>query len=199
MRTRSSTTALIAVIIAGSIGLTTVVQAQSRAASDSMRRWSLFGGSAFSEEAGIASLPHNLAIGASADFRLGNFPLPLRATLAFDASSRRYDDAPLRAGTLSLDAVGRPVPRFLGTQLYFLGGLGMATRSGFSNYRVLYANAYPPQAVGGYMYDQPRQTWAFVEGGLGLEIGRMFLETKLQMPVASEGYHRTPVSIGFRF
>ena len=46
----------------------------------------------------------------------------------------------------------------------------------------------------------PRMNWAFAEGGVGLEFGNhLFVQSKLQIPVASEGRTRRPVNFGIRF
>jgi len=162
-------------------------------------RWSLFGGSAPIEEGGgLMHVAHNVELGGSADFRLRQFPLPLRASLSFSQLQQDWSGAQLRFGSLSLDAVGRPVPKVLGARLYFLGGLGVGTRAA---YTTLGMRLMPgtPETFEYFGYRRARENWTFVEGGAGLELGHAFIQWKLQMPVASEGYVRAPISVGFRF
>ena len=47
--------------------------------------------------------------------------------------------------------------------------------------------------------ERPRETWAFASAGLGLDIGRAFIQLKLEHPVASQGPIVVPLNIGFRF
>ena len=166
MRTRATGSAWLAGVLLGGTLMAAPIGAQ---AVDSTLRWSLFGGTVLTPGTGLAWNTDNLALGGSADFRWRRFPLPLRATLSVSQSRERLSASRTTFGAFSLDAVGHPLPRFLGTRLYLLGGLGAGTRG------------------------------AFMEGGTGLEIGKAFIEWKLQVPVASDGYRRAPISIGFRF
>lgn len=85
----------------------------------------------------------------------------------------------LKFGTLSLDAVAHPVPKLLGTRLYLLGGLGAGTRAAYSGVvRQLMPPTYEAEQYVGFR--APRQTWSFVETGAGLELGRAFVQWKLQ-------------------
>jgi hypothetical protein len=166
---------------------------------DTTAHWSLFGGSAPVDDGGLTYLLHNVELGGSADFRLGQFPLPLRASLSFSQMQQRYwPSSTLKFGALSFDAVGHPLPKLFGAKPYFLGGLGVATRAAYTDWVMLPTNAEFTefQTVA---RTRPRQSWAFLEGGAGLELGHAFIQWKLQMPVASNGYVRAPVSIGFRF
>jgi len=195
MRMRPNMTVLAATTL---VGLTLAVGPLRAQTADSTRRWSLFGGSILAQGNALYRPPANLEVGGSGEFRVPTFPLPLRASLAFSSVDQRWTGSSLKYGTFSIDAIGRPVPRILGTQLYFLGGLGVATRAGYTGVGVRYTGfesftaEYLPVRV-------PRQNWAFLETGVGLEIGRAFVQMKLQMPVASEGIRRAPISVGFRF
>ena len=195
MHVRSNGTALLGLMLLGFQLSATAAGAQ---AVDSTHRWSLYGGTVPTEGYGHASVS-NLELGGSVDFRTRLFPLPLRANLAFGQLSSEGNDARMKFGTLSLDAVARPLPKILGAKLYLLGGLGVGTRAEYSGFN---GGSYfsPDVAPMPYtFFRQPRQTWAFLEGGIGLELGRAFFQLKRQSPVASQGYTRTPVSIGFRF
>ena len=137
----------------------------------------------------------NVEFGGSGDFRLSGFPLTLRSTLAFRQEDSDWTVTPMKFGTLSLDAIGKPVPRLFGAQLYLLGGLGVATHS---DYRAMDIVNGEPTSV--FTHSVPRETWAFGEGGLGLELGRhLFVQTKMMVPVASQGPMLMPISVGFRF
>ncbi|MCY7378067.1 MAG: hypothetical protein LH467_01855 [Gemmatimonadaceae bacterium] len=180
------------------VGITLCVGPLGAQTADSTRRWSLFGGTIVAQGTALHRPPGNLEVGGSADFRVASFPLPLRASLAFSSVEQDLSGSGLKYGTFSIDAIGRPVPRILGTQLYFLGGFGLATRA---EYTALYARytGIDPLTTEYYTSRAPRQNWAFLETGVGLEIGRAFVQMKLQMPVASAGIRRAPISVGFRF
>ena len=138
----------------------------------------------------------NVEFGGSGDFRLSGFPLTLRSTLAFRQEDSDWTVTPMKFGTLSLDAIGKPVPRLFGAQLYLLGGLGVATRS---DYRAM-VHILNGELTSVFTHSVPRETWAFGEGGLGLELGRhLFVQTKMMVPVASQGPMLMPISVGFRF
>lgn len=196
MRLRANGTVLLVVSLFGGTVMASGAAAQS---TDSTARWSLFGGSAPIEEGGLTHIAHNVELGGSADFRLRQFPLPLRASLSFSQSEQRNQfGTQMKFGSLSLDAVGHPVPKILGAKLYFLGGLGVGTRAAYTDFGLVPTNPEFTefQTVA---RKRARENWAFAEGGAGLELGHAFIQWKLQMPVASEGYVRAPISVGFRF
>ena len=149
-------------------------------AADTVHRYTLFGGTTTTSNF-TWHHPGNAEIGGSVDFRLGDFPLPLRASLAFGQEEQQIGTH-LQFGSLSLDAIARPVPTVFGTQLYLLGGLGLGTRGEYA------------RVTGG-----GQKSWSFLETGLGLERGRGFVQMKVQVPAASDGYVRIPLSVGFRF
>ena len=194
MRTRANGTVLFGLILLCSTGATRA----SAQAADSTHRWSLYGGTVPTESWSHAGV-ENLELGGSLDFRAKSFPLPLRASVAFGKMNAMGNDATMKFGTLSLDAVGRPLPKIFGTRLYVLGGGGVGIRgaySGFTGGRY-FATDVPPAPY--TLFSRPAQTWAFLEGGLGVDVGKMFFQMKLQAPVASQGYTRVPISIGFHF
>lgn len=166
---------------------------------DSVRRWSLFAGSdqhAYTHD-GLLS---NYEFGGSGDFRMGVFPLPLRATLAFSKLGLGLAGSDQRYGSFSLDAIAHPIPRIFGIRPYLLGGLGVATRAPYTGIVQGYAFPDAPQVPNaGSPFRVGRQNWAFAEVGAGLEMGRLFVQWKATTPVASEGYNRMPISIGLRF
>jgi hypothetical protein len=168
-------------------------------ATDSTRRWALFGGLEPAERVSSPTFVlHNLEFGGSGDFRIAAFPLPLRATLAFSHTDQPFRTTNLKFGTLTLDAIGRPVPKFLGTQLYLLAGIGIGTQAPYTAF-VSRPVSYDPYLTEGSVIRRPRQSWALVEGGVGLDVGRLFVQVKGQAPVASNGPWRAPFSFGFRF
>jgi hypothetical protein len=163
---------------------------------DSTPTFSIFGGKVLDQYTSNGGSLTNLEFGGSADFRLRALPVPLRATLAFRQQDRSTL-SPMKYGTLSVDAVGKPVPRIFGVQPYLLGGLGVGTRADYV--AVLYQPGSDGQMVASTRYI-PRYSWAFAEGGVGLELGRhLFVQTKLMVPVASQGQIIMPFSVGFRF
>jgi hypothetical protein len=200
MRARSGTTALVAGIVAGTMAVAADARAQAAPASrDSAPHFALFGGLPGDEHSGRI---RGFELGGSGDFRWSPIPVPLRLSLSF---SQRHDDFLFdtqRNGKASLELVMRPFPRKFGIRPYFLGGLGVATTTGFEGFVQGYTLGPPPDyalTTAYFHYDRPRQTWAFASVGMGLDIGRAFVQLKIENPVASHGPIVTPVSIGFRF
>jgi len=176
-----------------------IVQAQ---AGDSVRKFSLFAGTTLTDYTSTLARPNQFEAGGSVDFRVSAFPVALRATMAFSQEPFNFRTGVLRFGTLSLDAVTHPMKGLFGVHPYLLGGVGLGTRAEYT----FFATRYVP--VGDQMVasqteataiTQPRLNWAYAEGGGGLEFGRLFLQAKLQTPVASNGPTRISVSIGFKF
>lgn len=194
MQARHRTAALLTGIVAGTLELAVPAIAQtSTAPRDSAPHFSLFGGVAAAEQGGPES---GLEAGVSGDFRWRPVPVPLRLSVSF--SQHDMYGATLRGGKASLDLVMRPFARHFGIQPYFLGGLGIATRTGYA----YWATPYLGPNLG---FAQPlwvshgRETWAFGSLGVGLDIGRAFIQLKAENPVASQGPFVVPLNIGFRF
>ena len=160
-----------------------VARAQS---ADTVRRFSLFGGTTLTSR---QVTPWNLSqfeAGGSADFHPDAFPLTLRTTVAFSQEAANVRNGFLRFGTLSLDAVTRPGPRFLGLRPYLLGGVGVATRAEFTSYPTQFTPVDGPSTplpAKGISYDNPRLNWAYLEGGGGVEFGKIFMQLNVQQPL----------------
>ncbi|MEP6732719.1 MAG: hypothetical protein ABJE10_18895 [bacterium] len=182
------------VALAMSVGSASSLRAQG---SDSSHKFSIFGGSLVNANNSNKSLL-NTEVGGSLDFHVPNVPLTLRSTLAFRQEQNDFTVSSPKYGTLSLDVIGKPIPKIFGIQPYLLGGLGVGTRSE-------YLIAVPVYDLTGMRNDYrflafPRHTWAFAEGGVGLELGHhLFMQTKIMTPIASQGPVLMPFSVGFRF
>ena len=190
MRTRTGILAFVATLIAAALAGS--AQAQESAApvrTDSAPHFALFGGWAPMD--GQYVVRHGFATGASGDFRLAPIPVPLRLSLSFDERTGEYISKQ-RGGQASLDLVMRPIPKSFGIRPYFLGGLGVATRTSY--YQIA-----PNSPTTANFFVRPRQTWSFASLGAGLDIGRMFIQAKLDQPIASDGPVLVPINIGFRF
>jgi hypothetical protein len=200
MRTRLGTTALVAGILAGTAGFDNPLGAQTAPPrTDSAPRFSLFGGT--SEVLfGTTGPESGREYGGAADFRWSPIPVPLRFSLSFSQRDLEYMYRPQRGGKASLDLVMRPIPKKFGIRPYFLGGLGVATRAGYSAigggcFVAPEAGCIPP-----YTYTAPRETWAFAGAGMGLDVGRAFIQLRVEAPVASTmGSTLIPLNVGFRF
>lgn len=194
MHTRTRTSALAAALFVGLLGtsIRTAAQqpaARSDASGESTPHFALFGGWAPLD--GQFVVRRGLAMGGSADFRWSPLPVPLRLSLSFDERGGEYISKQ-RGGQAALDLVMRPVPKLFGMQPYFLGGLGVATRTSYYEVR-------PNSPATANFIVHPRQTWAFASLGAGLDIGRMFIQTKWDQSIASEGPVLFPISLGVRF
>lgn len=193
MRARSGTTALAAAFVAVSAH----AGAQATTQPDSAPHFALFGGWAPID--GQDVMKRGFAMGGSGDFHLSPIPVPLRFSLSFDERTGEYVSKQ-RGAQASLDLVMRPMPKRFGVRPYFLGGLGVATQMGYWGRTPYYYNAPGGGlATSFYEYTQPRQTWAFASVGMGLDVGRAFIQMKLAQPIASDGPVLVPISVGFRF
>ena len=170
-------------------------------APDSTPRFSLFGGTAL----GTAP-PGERALkvegGIAADFRMRAFPLDLRASLAFGQDDPNSFTSERRYGTLALDTVARPVRGIFGVRPYLVGGLGLATSAEYRSSNLYYYQLTDPNVSAlqaASVVQHGRGNWAFAEGGAGLEFGKLFLQAKVQKPVASNGVTRMPITLGFHF
>lgn len=162
---------------------------------DSMR-WSLFAGRTTSSAVGADDSfrfpSENFGVGGSVDVRPSFFPVPLRATLSYD-KFRGGETTTLKATSVMVDAVFRPLPAVWGVRPYLLGGFGIATVSP-SGAQVV---------EGGTLRVIPiaRTTALEMNAGLGLEYRRFFLEYR-HSPYGLLGDQmpsRTPIRLGFRF
>jgi hypothetical protein len=163
---------------------------------DSTRRWSLFGGTVATQGfggsgTGANRLASNFEIGGSGDFRVRAFPLPLRATAAASHIDDRAVGSDLRFATFSLDAVGRPVPKIFGAQLYLLGGLGVGMQAA-------HLEGASPSATTP-LVARRRHSWGFGEVGTGIDLGHLFFEVRFQAAITSNEPRRTPIRVGLRF
>jgi hypothetical protein len=196
MRTRLGTTALVAMVFTGTALSASSLGAQtSGEKADSSHHFSLFGGKAAAEYRGPES---GFELGVGTDLKWRPIPVPLRLSLSFSQNNAAGYDAPKRGGLASLEAVLRPIPKKFGIQPYFLGGLGVGTRTGYG----YWGGDYNPSGVvfGPLTWvDRPRQTWAFASAGMGLDVGRAFIQLRLLNPVASQGPILVPLNVGFRF
>jgi hypothetical protein len=177
-------------------GLLVLSAPRAGAQSTDRTQWSIFAGHTISSAAGSDrsfSFPsENLGVGGSVELKPSRFPVPLRATLSYD-KFRWGPTTTLKATSLMVDAVFRPVPAVWGIRPYLLGGLGVATVSPSATQVVL----------GGVPYVIPLvRTTAFEwNAGIGLEAWRFFVEYQ-PSPHTLYGGHmpsRTPTRLGFRF
>jgi hypothetical protein len=201
MRARLGTTALVAGIMAGTTGLAASAPAQaSPAKADSAPHFSLFGGTSGVWN-GVTGPESGREFGGSGDLRWSPIPVPLRLSVSFSQRDLDYMYRPQRGGKASLDLVMRPIAKRFGIQPYFLGGLGVATRAGYT--AIAQGYYYGPDGIQPgvpYTYTRPRETWAFAGTGMGLDVGRVFFQFKVEAPVAStQGSTLIPLSVGFRF
>jgi hypothetical protein len=176
------------------LGSSTAAHAQSQPArNDSGPHFALFTGT-MGQSVGLSAA----SLGVSGDFHLGQIPVPLRFSASFGNQLGNAWRGSSRDANASLELVMRPISKRLGIQPYFLGGVGVATRSEYGTYT---AGFY--DGNGNYMGStyalQPRQNWAFASFGAGLDIGRAFIQIRSAVPIAQFAPTIAPVSFGFRF
>jgi hypothetical protein len=177
-------------------GLLALCAPRAGAQSADSMRWSLFAGRTTSSAAGADDSfgfpSENFGVGGSIEVKPSFFPVPLRTTLSYD-KFRGGQTTTLKATSLMVDAVFRPLPAVWGVRPYLLGGLGIATVSP-SGAQVV---------EGGVLRVTPiaRTTALEMNTGLGLEYRRFFLEYR-HSPYGLLGNDmpsRTPIRLGFRF
>ena len=120
------------------------------------------------------------------------FPVPLRATLAYD-KFRGGPSTTLKATSLMVDAVFRPLPAVWGIRPFLLGGLGVATVSP-SGAQVVEGGV--PRVV-----PIARTTALEMDLGIGVQLWRISLEYR-HSPFGVLGDRmptRTPIRLGFSF
>lgn len=192
-------TSLATILFAAVVGSPLGAQETAPARTDSTHRFALFGGRSGVWSGG--SGPESSGeLGASGDLRWSPIPVPLRLSLSFSQGhTSYYMYQPQRGAKASLDLVMRPVPKTFGIQPYFLGGFGVATRAPYSGIGGGCYAALDLPCAPSYLYTRPRQTWAFASAGVGVDVGRLFMQMKFEQPVASQGPTLIPLSVGFRF
>ena len=177
-------------------GLLALCAQRAGAQSADSTHWSIFAGHTTSSAAGADrsfGFPvENFGIGGSVERESSLFPVPLRATLSYD-KFRGGPSFTLKATSLTVDAVFRPLPAAWGFRPYLLAGLGVATVSPSGNQVV----------EGGIPRVIPiaRTTALEMDAGIGLQYRRFFLEYR-HSPYGVLGDHmpsRTPIRLGFRF
>ena len=178
------------------LGLLALSAPRAGAQSADGTHWSIFAGRTISSAAGADrsfDFPvENFGVGGSVELGPTLFPVPLRATLSYD-KFRGGPTTTLKATSLTIDAVFRPLPAVIGIRPYLLGGLGIATVSP-SGMQI---------EVGGVPRVVPiaRTTALEMNAGVGLEYWRLFLEYQ-RSPFGVLGDRmpsRTPIRLGIRF
>ena len=196
MRSRSNTASGPSTTLLLLTGLLVVCAPHVGAQSADDLRWSLFAGRTTSSAPGADrsfDFPvENFGIGGSAELGPSFLTVPVRVTLSYD-KFRGGPTTTLKATSLTVDAVFRPVPAVWGLSPYLLGGLGVATVSP-SGQQV---------EEGGVLRVIPiaRTTALEVVGGIGLSYRRLFMEYR-HSPFGVLGDRmpsRTPIRLGFRF
>jgi hypothetical protein len=187
---RASITALLA------YGLLVLSARHAGAQSAEGTHWSIFAGRTTSSAEGadrsFGFLAQNFGVGGSVESKSSLFPVPLRATLSYD-KFRGGPTTTLKATSLMVDAVFRPVPAVRGIRPYLLGGIGVATVSP-SGMQVVEGGL--PRVI-----PIARTTALEMDTGIGLEYRRFFLEYH-HSPFGLLGDRmpsRTPIRLGFRF
>ena len=187
---RASTARLLA------YGLLVLCAPRAGAQSAASTHWSIFAGRTISSAAGAGRsfhfLSENFGVGGSVEFKPSHFPASLRATLSYD-KFRGGPTTTLKAASLMVDAVFRPVPAVWGIRPYLLGGLGIATVSP-SGMQVEEGGALRVILIA-------RTTALEMDTGIGLGYRRFFLEYR-HSPFGLLGDRmptRTPIRLGFRF
>ena len=177
-------------------GLLVLSAPRAGAQSTDSTHWSIFAGRTTSSAEGadrsFAFPVENFGVGGSIELRSSLFPVPLRATLSYD-KFRGGPSTTLKATSLTVDAVFRPVPALWGFRPYLLGGLGIATVSP-SGAQVVEGGV--PRVI-----PIARTTALEMDAGVGLEYKRFFLEYR-HSPYGVLGDRmpsRTPIRLGFRF
>jgi hypothetical protein len=177
-------------------GLLVLCAPRAGAQTTDSTHWSIFAGRTTSSAAGadrsFAFPVENFGVGGSVEFKSSLFPVPLRATLSYD-KFRGGPTTTLKATSLMVDAVFRPLPAAWGFRPYLLGGVGVATVSP-SGMQV---------EEGGVLRVIPiaRTTALELDAGIGLEYRRFFVEYR-HSPYGVLGDRmpsRTPIRLGFRF
>jgi hypothetical protein len=177
-------------------GLLVLRAPRAGAQSTDSTRWSIFAGRTISSAAGadrsFAFPVENFGVGGSVELKSSHFPVPLRATLSYD-KFRGGPTTTLKATSLFVDAVVRPLPAAWGIRPYLLAGLGIATVSP-SGMQVQEGSMLRVIPIA-------RTTALEMDTGIGLEYWRLFVEYR-HSPFGVLGDRmpsRTPIRLGFSF
>jgi hypothetical protein len=177
-------------------GLLALCAPRAGAQSTDSTHWSIFAGRTISSAEGadrsFAFPVENFGVGGSVEFKPSLFPVPLRATLSYD-KFRGGPSFTLKATSLMVDGVFRPLPAVWGFRPYLLAGLGIATVSPSGNQVV---EGGVPRVI-----PIARTTALEMNTGIGLEYRRFFVEYQ-HSPFGVLGDRmpdRTPIRLGFRF
>jgi hypothetical protein len=177
-------------------GLLVLCAPRAGAQSTDSTHWYLFAGHTISSAAGadrsFGFPAENFGVGGRVEFKSSLFPVPLRATLSYD-KFRGGPTTTLKATSLMVDAVFRPLPAVWGIRPYLLAGLGIATVSP-SGMQVVEGGV--PRLI-----PIARTTALEMDAGLGLEYRRFFVEYRHSpYGLLGDGMpSRTPLRLGFRF
>ena len=177
-------------------GLLVLWTARAGAQSTDSTHWSIFAGRTISSAAGadrsFGFPSENFGVGGSVEFKPSRFPVPLRATLSYD-KFRGGPSTTLKATSLMVDAVFRPLPAVWRIRPYLLGGIGIATVSPSG---MQLEEGGVPRVI-----PIARTTALEMDMGIGLEVWRFFAEYR-HSPYGVLGDRmpsRTPIRLGFRF
>ena len=196
MHSRPNTALRVSTALLLAYALLVLSALRADAQSTESTHWSLFAGrtisSATEADRSFDFPVENFGVGGSVEFKPSFVPAPLRATLSYD-KFRGGPTTTLKATSLTIDAVFRPLPAVWGIRPYLLAGLGIATVSP-SGEQI---------AVGGAPRVIPiaRTTALEMDAGIGLAYRRLFVEYQ-HSPYGVLGDRmpsRTPIRLGFRF
>lgn len=177
-------------------GLLVLRAPRAGAQSTDSTHWSIFAGRTTSSSEGADrsfNFPsENFGVGGSVDLKPSRFPVPVRATLSYD-KFRGGPSTTLKATSLMVDAVFRPIPAVWRIRPYLLGGLGIATVSP-SGMQVEEGGV--PRVI-----PIARTTALEMDAGIGLEYRRFLVEYRHSpyFVLGDRMPSRTPIRLGFRF
>jgi hypothetical protein len=196
MRCRSNTALHASTALLLVHGLLVLCASRAGAQSTDSTHWSIFAGRTISSAEGadrsFAFPVENFGVGGNIEFKPSFFSVPLRATLSYD-KFRGGPTTTLKATSLMVDAMFRPLPAVWGIRPYLLGGLGIATVSP-SAMQVVERGV--PRVI-----PIARTTALEMNAGAGLEYRRFFVEYQ-HSPYGVLGDRmpsRSPIRLGFRF
>jgi hypothetical protein len=169
---------------------TSVTHAQ---AADSTHRFALFANLATGPGT-TGGVQNNGGIGASLDV-VARGPFVVRGLLSYNRVGLYDGGAPNQIGSLSLDGVVHLAPSTWRIRPYAMLGVGFSAAARRSYF-------YDIPGVGLTSSTTARRWWYGPEGGLGLRLGRAFVEYRIP-PISfshsASSIDYAPVSVGFRF